>query len=113
MTAGLPLKLRITHDSRRGECIPMKNTFFVARHGIDSKRLEEYVYFGCFDGHDGPEAAQYAKDHLLDAVISQKKFSSDKDSSVMNTIRKGFVRIHYDMWKIHGQFLIIMTLRLI
>lgn len=93
-------------EDRRDECNQMKNTFIDVRHGINPKS-GEYVYFGIFDGHDGPEAAQYAKDHLFNAVTSRKKFWSENDDEVMNTIRKGYVQIHYEMWKIHCQYLFV------
>ena len=42
----------------------MEDFFSVAYHKTEDGKDLEYAYFGIFDGHGGPEAAKYAKEHL-------------------------------------------------
>lgn len=82
----------------------MEDMFRVAyQRSSDGKDLE-CAFFGIFDGHGGGEAALFAKEHLMDIIIKQKNFWSDKDEDVLRAIRDGYVNTHYAMWRELGQF---------
>jgi len=77
----------------------MEDEFGVAYYpSADGKDLE-YAYFGIFDGHGGSEAAQFAKEHLMDYIVSQKSFWEEDDDQVLKAIHEGFIQTHYAMWK--------------
>ena len=68
-------------------------------------RRRKYVYAGIFDGHGGKEAALYARDHLLQNIVSQKDFwAQDDDDAILRAIREGFMSTHYAMLKELGEF---------
>lgn len=69
-------------------------------------KRRKYVYAGIFDGHGGKEAAEYARDHLLPNIVSQKDFwTEDDDDAVLRAIREGFMSTHYAMLKELGKSL--------
>lgn len=49
----------------------------------------QFLFIGVFDGHGGPEAAKYAKDHLGRNITNNKLFWSKKDKDVLKAIREG------------------------
>lgn len=77
----------------------MEDMFCVAYQPTADEKDLLYAYFGIFDGHGGREAALYAKQHLMDHIVSQKNFWSDDDQLVLKAIREGFISTHYAMWK--------------
>ena len=83
----------------------MEDVFSVAYQQTEDEKDLEYAFFGIFDGHGGREAAQFAKDNLMDFVVSQKNFWSDEDELVLKAIREGFIATHQAMWKELGKVL--------
>ena len=81
----------------------MEDYFSVAYHKTDDGRNLEYAYFGIFDGHGGPDAAKYAKEHLRDNIVNQDGFWSEEDENVLKAIKEGFLKTHHDMWKVVGK----------
>ena len=72
--------------------------------GTGTGRRRKYVFAGIFDGHGGKEAALFARDHLLQHIVSQKDFwSQDDDEAVLRAIREGFMSTHYAMLKQLGK----------
>ena len=71
--------------------------------GLDGQEIE-FAYFAVFDGHGGPEAAKFAKEHLLTEIKKNKGFWSDDDVQVMKAIRDGFISAHKLMWKDVGEY---------
>lgn len=82
----------------------MEDAFAVAYQQTDDERDLEYAYFGIFDGHGGREAALFAKEHLMNFIVSQKNFWSDRDENVLKAIKDGFVATHMAMWKEVGNW---------
>lgn len=62
----------------------------------------DYVFVAVYDGHGGAEASEYARRHLLDAIVGNELFQSDSDDQVLEAIRQGFVDTHHAMWKVVG-----------
>lgn len=77
----------------------MEDMFSVAYQQSSGDRDLEYAFFGIFDGHGGGEAAAFAKEHLMDIIVKQKNFWSDKDEDVLRAIKDGYVNTHYAMWR--------------
>lgn len=100
--SGIGVNLRVTGHCSQGGRKYMEDTFSVAYQQTDDMRDLEYAYFGIFDGHGGPEAALYAKDHLIDAIVSQPTFWSEDDEDILRAIHDGYIQTHYAMWKHHG-----------
>jgi hypothetical protein len=49
----------------------------------------EYAFFG-IDGHWGKTAETFAKRHLMNNIVDQKGFWSDKAEDILGAIRHGF-----------------------
>lgn len=77
----------------------MEDAFIVGYQQTKDEKDLEYAYFGIFDGHGGREAALYAKEHLLDAIVKQSNFWSNNDDDVLRAIKDGFIATHLGMWK--------------
>ena len=71
--------------------------------GLDGKEVE-FGYFAVFDGHGGVEAAQFARDHLLNEIRKSKGFWSDDDEQVLKAIKLAFTNTHKLMWNAHSKF---------
>lgn len=99
--SGIGVNLRVTGHCSQGGRKYMEDTFSVAYQQTEDLKDLEYAYFGIFDGHGGPEAALYAKDHLIDSIVSQSCFWSTNDDDVLRAIRDGYIQTHYTMWKHH------------
>lgn len=82
----------------------MEDEFQVAYQRTHDKKDIEYAFFGIFDGHGGKEAAHFAKDNLMDNIVSLKAFWSDNDEDVLTAIKEGFLQTHLAMWKVLGKF---------
>ena len=63
----------------------------------------EYAFFAVYDGHGGPNASQFAKEHLLKEITKQKNFWSNDDTQVLKAIKDGFISCHRLMWKAVGK----------
>lgn len=77
----------------------MEDMFSVAFQSTPDDKDLEYAFFGIFDGHGGGEAATFAKEHLMNVIVKQKNFWSDRDEDVLRAIRDGYMNTHYAMWR--------------
>lgn len=101
--SGIGVNLRVTGHCSQGGRKYMEDMFSVAyQQTVDMKDLE-YAFFGIFDGHGGPQAATFAKENLLDSIVSQKQFWSNNDEDILGAIREGYLTTHYNMWKDLGK----------
>ena len=82
----------------------MEDEFQVAYQRTHDKKDIEYAFFGIFDGHGGKEAAHFAKDNLMDNIVSLRTFWSDDDEDVLAAIKEGFLQTHMAMWKVLGEW---------
>lgn len=82
----------------------MEDEFQVAYQRTHDKKDIEYAFFGIFDGHGGKEAAHFAKDNLMDNIVSLRAFWSDDDEDVLAAIKEGFLQTHLAMWKVLGEW---------
>ena len=48
----------------------MEDVFSVAYLQTEDEKDLEYAFFGIFDGHGGREAAVFAKEHLMDFIVT-------------------------------------------
>lgn len=97
------INLRVTGQSSQGGRKYMEDAFVVAYQQTEDKKDLEYAFFGIFDGHGGKEAAQYAKNNLLDNIVCLKHFWQDEDDMILSAIRDGFLNTHMAMWKEVGE----------
>ncbi|KAH6932030.1 hypothetical protein HPB50_002582 [Hyalomma asiaticum] len=104
VVAMIGLNLRVTGHCNQGGRKYMEDAFVVAYQQTKDKADLEYAYFGIFDGHGGREAALYAKEHLLDAIVKQSDFWSNNDEHVLRAIKHGFLTTHLGMWKEVGKW---------
>lgn len=94
----LPLgSLRIYHDKNMGMRKYMEDEITVISGTYDQIPT---TYLGVFDGHGGREAAIYARDHLFDNLKTQPGFFDTNPEKVKEAIREGFLKTHWDMFKI-------------
>ncbi|XP_015116956.1 serine/arginine repetitive matrix protein 2 [Diachasma alloeum] len=99
MPLSIKVNLRVTGHCNQGGRKYMEDMFSVAYQQTSDDKDLEYAFFGIFDGHGGGEAATFAKEHLMDIIVKQKNFWSDKDEDVLRAIRDGYVNTHYAMWR--------------
>lgn len=99
MSASLGVNLRITSHGNEGGRKYMEDYFSIAYQRTDDDKDLEFAYFGIFDGHGGSEAALFAKDHLMEFIVQQRLFWSDRDEDVLKAIREGFIATHMAMLK--------------
>ena len=97
-------ELRITTDSKQGGRKYMEDVVHIHFEESEDKSSFEYAYFAIFDGHGGPSAGQFAKEHLLGEITKQKNFWSNDDTQVLKAIKDGFISCHRLMWKAVGKF---------
>ncbi|KAJ9594518.1 hypothetical protein L9F63_014055 [Diploptera punctata] len=98
MAPSIGVNLRVTGHCSQGGRKYMEDMFSVAYQQTEDEKDLEYAFFGIFDGHGGREAATFAKEHLMDYIVSQKGFWSDKDEDILRAIRDGFLQTHLSMW---------------
>lgn len=92
------VNLRVTDYCEQGDRQHMEDMLLtVYQHTPDKKKLD-YAFLGIFDGHGGPEAAEYVKNHLLHTIIKHNDFRSDNDDDVLRAIHDGYMSIHNKMW---------------
>ncbi|KAK7792751.1 hypothetical protein R5R35_007069 [Gryllus longicercus] len=99
MPSSIGVNLRVTGHCSQGARKYMEDMFSVAYQRTEDEKDLEYAFFGIFDGHGGQQAATFAKEHLLDNIVNQKSFWSDKDAEVLRAIRDGFLQTHLAMWR--------------
>ncbi|EFX83658.1 hypothetical protein DAPPUDRAFT_47739, partial [Daphnia pulex] len=78
----------------------MEDVFSVAYQHTKEGQDLEYAYFGIFDGHGGKHAAIFAKEHLMDNIVSNPYFWSENDEDVLKAIKEGFLTTHQAMFKV-------------
>lgn len=103
MKHNIGMNLRVTGHCNQGGRKYMEDAFVVGYQQSENLKELVYAYFGIFDGHGGREAALFAKEHLMNNIVSQKGFWSDDDSKVLKAIRDGFLATHHAMWKEVGK----------
>lgn len=106
MAPTIGVNLRVTGHCNQGSRKHMEDMFSVAYQQTEDELDLEYAYFGIFDGHGGHEAATFAKEHLMKAIVSQSGFWSDDDKDVLRAIKDGFIATHYAMWRNLGMCLL-------
>lgn len=104
MAPSIGVNLRVTGHCSQGGRKYMEDMFSVAYQQTEDEKDLEYAFFGIFDGHGGREAATFAKEHLMDYIVNQKGFWSDKDEDILRAIRDGFLQTHLSMWGQLGEW---------
>ncbi|CAK9826894.1 Protein phosphatase 1D [Anthophora retusa] len=99
MPLSIGVNLRVTGHCNQGGRKYMEDMFSVAFQSTPDNKDLEYAFFGIFDGHGGGEAATFAKEHLMNVIVKQKSFWSDRDEDVLRAIRDGYVNAHHAMWR--------------
>ncbi|KAK7067719.1 Protein phosphatase 1D [Halocaridina rubra] len=99
MSSRVGVNLRASAYLHQGDRKYMEDEFQVAYQRTSDKKDIEYAFFGIFDGHGGKEAANFAKDNLMDEIVSLRAFWSDDDEDVLAAIKEGFLQTHLAMWK--------------
>ncbi|XP_017878356.1 uncharacterized protein LOC108623955 isoform X2 [Ceratina calcarata] len=99
MPLSIGVNLRVTGHCNQGGRKYMEDMFSVAFQSTPDDKDLEYAFFGIFDGHGGGEAAIFAKEHLMNVIVKQKNFWSDRDEDVLRAIKEGYVHTHYAMWR--------------
>ncbi|XP_033316396.1 protein phosphatase 1D [Bombus bifarius] len=99
MPLSIGVNLRVTGHCNQGGRKYMEDMFSVAFQSTPDDKDLEYAFFGIFDGHGGGEAATFAKEHLMNVIVKQKNFWSDRDEDVLRAIKDGYVNTHYAMWR--------------
>ncbi|KAG8336863.1 Protein phosphatase 1D [Homalodisca vitripennis] len=97
--SGIGVNLRVTGHCSQGGRKYMEDMFSVAYQQTADLKDLEYAFFGIYDGHGGPQAATFAKEHLLDSIVTQRSFWSSDDEDVLRAIRDGYISTHNAMWK--------------
>lgn len=103
MPLSIGVNLRVTGHCNQGGRKYMEDMFSVAFQSTPDDKDLEYAFFGIFDGHGGSEAATFAKEHLMNVIVKQKNFWSDRDEDVLRAIKDGYVNTHYAMWRELGK----------
>lgn len=112
MPLSIGVNLRVTGHCNQGGRKYMEDMFSVAFQSTPDDKDLEYAFFGIFDGHGGGEAATFAKEHLMNVIVKQKNFWSDRDEDVLRAIKDGYVNTHYAMWRELGKNLIFLSVSL-
>lgn len=92
MSSRVGVNLRASAYLHQGDRKYMEDEFQVAYQRTHDKKDIEYAFFGIFDGHGGKEAANFAKDNLMDQIVSLRAFWSDDDEDVWRPSRRGSCR---------------------
>ncbi|XP_063240601.1 uncharacterized protein LOC134541254 [Bacillus rossius redtenbacheri] len=99
MSASSGINLRVTAHLSQGGRKYMEDMFTVAYERTQDNKDLKYAFFGIFDGHGGQEAAKFAKDNLMDCIVRQEGFWSERDEDVLRAIYDGFVKTQLSMWR--------------
>lgn len=73
------------YSSFRGKRATMEDCYDVKMSKIDGQRV---CMFGIFDGHGGPRAAEYLKDHLFENLLNHPQFMTDTKLAISETYLK-------------------------
>jgi len=75
--------------------------FFTWNSLMQAENPRERIDFvGLFDGHHGVEAAEYACDHLCQAMKENENTYSNDPLRVSRALKGTFIKIHEDMWSV-------------
>lgn len=95
---------RYATSSMQGWRVDMEDSH-TAKIGLP--QLPQWSFFAVFDGHAGSKIAEYSSQHLLDQVLSHKKFQNfvnngDQyeemtDEDIKEAIREGFLNLDVKM----------------
>ncbi|TGZ47155.1 uncharacterized protein Pp2c1 isoform X1 [Temnothorax longispinosus] len=99
MPLSIGVNLRVTGHCNQGGRKYMEDMFCVAFQPTSDDKDLEYAFFGIFDGHGGAEAATFAKENLMDLIVKQRNFWSERDEDVLRAIRDGYMNTHIAMWR--------------
>ena len=97
------MNMIVNSDSRQGGRKYMEDEIVIHFEKSEDGNEIKFSYFAIFDGHGGPDASRFARDHLLEEIMKQKGFDADNDIMVMRAIKEGFEACHRRMWKIVGE----------
>ena len=75
---------------------------FITVEVIREKSREKIDFLALFDGHAGAEAAEYARDHLSQAMKKNKDIYSSDPLKVSRALDAAFIKVHEDMWSVRG-----------
>ncbi|XP_065663465.1 protein phosphatase 1D [Hydra vulgaris] len=89
--------LRISSDKHRGMRNYMEDELRVK---IEENNGKKTYFLGVFDGHGGGEASVYARSYLYNKIIEQPGFHDDDPCKVKDAIRDGFIKTHWEMYRI-------------
>ena len=95
-------KIFITSSCQQGKRKYMEDIVQFKQLKVDG--IARCTCLAIFDGHGGREAAEFAKEHLLNEVLSQQGLWNGDSCAVINAIRTGFLTTHYKMWGKSGEF---------
>ena len=89
---------RVFQESRQGGRMYMEDVSCLNSYKSDNGD-HDFIYLAVFDGHGGSQAAQFAKEHLLEELKSIKGFWTQDKEHITKAIREAFVSTHKLMWK--------------
>ncbi|GMS88182.1 hypothetical protein PENTCL1PPCAC_10357, partial [Pristionchus entomophagus] len=98
-TKYLGQNLRITACANQGGRKYMEDRVHVHVHRCAVTGAVDWTYVAVYDGHGGPEASEYCRQHLLKNIQAEKDFDSENDDEFLEAIRSGFLKTHHTMWK--------------
>ena len=84
------MNIKVTASSAIGKRKYMEDRIQV-KFGTDPV---PYLFLAIFDGHGGPQAAEFAKEHLLAAITAQKTFWSSDVSEIETSLKDAFISTH-------------------
>nr|CAD7396616.1 unnamed protein product [Timema cristinae] len=99
MESSFGVGIRVTGHCNQGDRKYMEDMFSVVYQQTQNEGDLAYAFFGIFDGHGGAEAALFAKNYLMERIVTNKLFWSDDDKDILKAIRDGFIQTHLSMWK--------------
>jgi protein phosphatase 1D len=111
-TAAMNLSdLRVFCDAKQGGRVYMEDVISVHMQDVPDDTESgilgddrDIKFFAVYDGHGGPEAAQFAKDNLKNEILRQPGFWSDDESDIIQAIKDGFTSTHQRMRNAIGKF---------
>lgn len=89
-------KLRVCSNKNQGMRKYMEDEVKIVIEEEDKRT----AFLGVFDGHGGKEASIFARDNLYANIKAQPDFSDSNPEKVKSAIREGFLKTHWDMFRI-------------
>ncbi|XP_037958791.1 protein phosphatase 1D-like [Teleopsis dalmanni] len=97
LATSLGFHITFSVDNSQGDRESMEDFYRISYQKTEDGKGLKYLYLAIFDGHSGPEAAKFAKEHLLKLIVGLPYFWSPKDIDVLRAIRDGFLRLQSEM----------------